>query len=191
MNYMTPLGLVHLTGEGHHYGPAAWVSAGPRADWANVCFHRADTPGIGFDRTAGGSNAVAQYFPPVRDRCGNRESVPDSLLLFFHRVRWDEKLRSGRTLWEELVHRYNAGVDSVRVLQRTWDALAGRIDEERFREVQAFLRIQEKEARWWRDACVLCFQTLSRMPVPPGYGPPEHSLEYYRSLVFRYVPGSG
>ena len=42
---------------------------------------------------------------------------------------------TGRTLWEELVHRYYAGVDSVRAMQRTWAGLRGRIDDERFREV--------------------------------------------------------
>ena len=25
VNYMTPLGLHHIMGNGHHYGPAPWV----------------------------------------------------------------------------------------------------------------------------------------------------------------------
>src|SRR5213078_1013688 len=76
VNYMTPLGLAHQMARGHHYGPGPWVSAG-RADWTSVYFHRADTLGIGFDRTATGSNAVAQYFAPVRERFASRDSVPD------------------------------------------------------------------------------------------------------------------
>ena len=64
VDYMTPLGLVHLMAEGHHYGPGPWVSTARRADWNSVYYHRADANGIGFDRTASGSNAVAQYFPP-------------------------------------------------------------------------------------------------------------------------------
>jgi alpha-glucuronidase len=191
VNYMTPLGLAHLMARGHHYGPGPWVSGGPRADWTSVYYHRADTIGIGFDRTANGSGAVSQYFPPVRDRWGSRATVPDSLLLWFHRVRWDERLRSGRTLWGELLHRYQSGVDTVRAMQRRWDALEGRIDARRFEDVRAFLRIQEKEARWWRDASVLYFQTFSRMPIPDGYERAPHPLEYYMRLESRYVPGGG
>jgi alpha-glucuronidase len=114
--------------------------------------------------------------------------VPDELLLWFHRVRWDERLSSGRTLWEELVHRYNEGVDTVRAMQRTWDSLEGLIDERRFRDVQAFLRIQEKEAVWWRDACLAYFQTFSGMPIPDGYEPPAHDVDYYMNLRPRAVP---
>ena len=61
VNYMTPLGLHHIMGYGHHYGPAPWVDNAPRADWNPVYYHRADSIGIGFDRTATGSNALAQY----------------------------------------------------------------------------------------------------------------------------------
>ena len=182
VNYMTPLGLAHIMATGHHYGPGPWVSRLARADWTPVYFHRADTLGIGFDRTASGSNAVAQYFPPVRDRYASRETVPDSVLLWFHHVGWTERLSSGRTLWEELVHRYNAGVDSVRAMQRAWQTLQTNVDSERFAEVNAYLAIQEKEARWWRDAVVQYFQTFSRLPIPTGYEAPAHPLSYYLNL---------
>src|SRR5206468_9894154 len=85
VNYMTPLGLAHQMGTNHHYGPAPWAKLS-RADWSPVYYNRADSAGIGFDRTSAGSNAVAQYFPPVRDRYANRATVPDSLLLWFHHV---------------------------------------------------------------------------------------------------------
>ena len=182
VNYMTPLGLAHIMATGHHYGPGPWVSRLARADWTPVYFHRADTLGIGFDRTASGSNAVAQYFPPVRDRYASRATVPDSVLLWFHHVGWTERLSSGRTLWEELVHRYNAGVDSVRAMQRAWQTLQTNVDGERFAEVNAYLAIQEKEARWWRDAVVQYFQTFSRLPIPTGYEAPAHPLSYYLNL---------
>ena len=189
VDYMTPLGLHHLMARGHHYGPGPWVQGGPRADWTSLYYHRADAAGIGFDRTATGSNAVAQYFPPVAERFGTLATVGDDYLLWFHRVPWDHRVASGRTLWEELLHRYQAGVDAVRRMQATWRSLAGKIDAERHEEVQAFLRIQEQEARWWRDACVLYFQTFSRMPIPPDYEKPEHDLEYYMKVDKKYVPG--
>jgi alpha-glucuronidase len=147
-----------------------------------VYYHRADTLGIGFDRTATGSDAVSQYAPPVRDRFANRDSVPEALLLWFHRVGWNERMRSGRTLWEELVHHYYGGVDSVRSMQRAWTSVRGTIDPPRFREVSSFLAIQEKEARWWRDAALQYFQQFSRMPIPPGYERPAHPLDFYLAL---------
>ena len=181
VNYMTPLGLAHIMAVGHHYGPGPWVARG-RADWTSVYYHRADSLAIGFDRTATGSNALEQYSPPVRRRWASRDSVPAELLLWFHRVRWHERLRTGRTLWEELVHRYSGGVDSARAMARTWDSLAGAIDDARFRDVQAFLAIQEQEAAWWRDAAIAYFQTFSRVPVPAGYAPPAHPLQFYLQL---------
>ncbi len=181
VSYMTPLGLAGMTASSNHYGPAPWVKNG-RPDWTPVYHHRADAAGIGFDRTEGGSNAVEQYAEPVRDRYGKRATVPDSLLLWFHHVGWRERIATGRTVWDELVHRYSAGVDSVRAMQRGWNTVAGRIDDERFRQVQADLAIQEREARWWRDASLLYFQTLSRLPIPPQYEAPAHPLDYYMSL---------
>jgi alpha-glucuronidase len=63
------------------------------------------------------------------------------------------------------------------------------IDPERHEQVRAFLAIQEKEARWWRDACVLYFQTFSKRPIPDGYEPPAHTLEEYMAIQERPVPG--
>jgi alpha-glucuronidase len=181
VSYMTPLGLAHIMATGHHYGPGPWADGG-RPDWTPSYYHRADSLGIGFDRTAAGSNALAQYFPPVRDRYASRTTVPDSVLLWFHHVRWTERLSSGRTLWDELVHRYSAGVDSVRAMQREWRSVRPAIDPERFAEVDSFLSIQAREARWWRDAALAYFQTFSRMPIPAGYEQPEHPLAYYENL---------
>ena len=181
VNYMTPLGLAHIMAEGHHYGPGPWVARG-RRDQSSVYYHRADSVGIGFDRTPDGSNAVGQYFPPLRSSFANADSVGDDLLLWFHHVRWDAPMRSGRSLWDELVHRYSGGVDSVRSMRQQWGALRGAVDDERHAAVDSMLVIQEHEARWWRDAAILYFQTFSRKPVPPGYEAPAHPLEFYLNL---------
>jgi alpha-glucuronidase len=125
----------------------------------------------------------------VAEKFGSLEKCPENLLLWFHHVSWDHTMDSGRTLWEELCHKYYTGVDSVRWMQQTWNALEGMIDQERFEQVKTFLKIQEKEAVWWRNACVLYFQTFSNQPIPEGLQKPEKSLEYYRSIEKRYVPG--
>ena len=121
---------------------------------------------------------------------GSLKTVPEPYLLWFHHVGWDHRMASGRTLWEELVARYHAGVEAVRRMQATWRSLEGRVDAERYDEVSTFLAIQEKEARWWRDACVLYFQALSGRPIPAGFEPPEHDLAWYEAVHKRYVPGN-
>jgi alpha-glucuronidase len=190
VDYMTPLGLHHLMARGHHYGPGPWVEGGPRADWTSVYYHRASEEGIGFDRTPSGSDAVSQYAPKIAARFADIERTPEELLLWFHHVPWDYRTRSGRTLWDELVHRYTRGVETVREMRETWDGLEPFVDAERHDQVATFLAIQEKEAKWWRDASIAYFRTFSRRPLPEGYAPPEHSLEYYQSLSFPYAPGN-
>jgi alpha-glucuronidase len=190
VDYMTPLGLHHLMGRGHHYGPGPWVEGGPRADWTSVYYHRATRQGLGFDRTESGSDAVSQYAPNVAAVFADRERTPQDLLLWFHHVPWDYRTRSGRPLWDELVHRYTRGVEGVREMRDTWQRAGSFVDPERREQVAVFLAIQEKEAQWWRDASIAYFQSFSGRPVPDGFEPPAHSLDYYKSLSFPYAPGN-
>lgn len=189
VNYMTPLGLHHIMAAGHHYGPGPWVSNMPRADWTSVYYHRADEQGLGFNRTKSGSNALEQYPPRFQARYADRDKCPHKFLLWFHHVPWGHILSTGRTLWEELCLRYHQGAAEASRLREQWESISGYIDEERFRQVSMHLKIQEKEARWWRDACLSYFQTFSKMEIPPNLEKPKHSLEYYQSLTFPYAPG--
>jgi alpha-glucuronidase len=189
VDYTGALGLHHLMGRGHHYGPGPWVEGGPRADWTSVYFHRATRDGIGFDRTTRGSDAVSQYAPPVAEVFGDPSRVPEEFLLWFHHVPWDHPMRSGRPLWDELVVRYDRGVDTVKRMRATWDGLRAHIDSGRHHQVAAFLAIQEQEAQWWRDASIAYFQTFARRPLPAGHASPAHPLEHYKALEFPHAPG--
>ena len=189
VDYMTPLGLHHLMGRGHHYGPAPWDAGSERPDWDPVYYHRADRNGIGFDRSHTGSNAVAQYAPPVAREFDDLASVPERDLLWFHHVPWDHRMRSGRTLWDELVAHYDRGVASVATMRETWAGLSGPIDAQRYQEVARFLQIQQQEAQWWRDASIAYFQSINGLPLPVGSAAPPHPLSYYQALQFPYAPG--
>ena len=189
VDYMMPLGLHHLFDTGHHYGPGPWVDNLSRADWNPTYYHRADAQGIGFDRGPGGSNAVSQYSPKVAKTFADVRKTPEQFLLWFHHLPWDYRTSSGRILWDELVYRYTRGVEVVSQMRRTWAGLEKYVDAERFAQVSAFLAIQEQEAKWWRDACIAYFQTFSKRPLPAGFAPPAHPLEYYQSLKFPYAPG--
>jgi alpha-glucuronidase len=181
VNYSMPLGLHHIMARGHHQGPGPWVTGG-RADQTSVYFHRADDQGVGFDRTATGSNALGQYAPEVASRWADLATCPDEYLLWFHHLPWDYKMRSGKTLWDEICLHYQTGIDTVRGWQKSWATLAGAIDDERFTATQKFLARQEHEARIWRDVCTQYFATFSKRPVPSEYEKPEHPLEFYRKL---------
>ena len=189
VNYRSPLGLTHLYSQGDHYGPAPWTANLERPDWTAIYYHRAAKDGIGFDRTKTGSNAIAQYPAPLAKLYGDVNAVPEDFLLWFHHLSWDHKMKSGRILWDELVHKYYEGVEQVRSMQGEWDKLEAYVDAERFAQVKALLIVQERDAVIWRDSCVLYFQTFSGKPIPAGYEKPQQDLDYYKALArTRYVP---
>jgi len=189
VSYMTPLGLHHIMAEGHHYGPGPWVAVSGRPDWTSVYYHQADSKGIGFDRTKTGSNALSQYYPEVREKFSDLKTCPEEYLLWFHHLSWDYEMKSGRTLWEELCYKYYSGADSAKWMADKFSTLSGKIDEERFEHVSTFLKIQAEEAIWWRNSCLLYFQSYSKKPIPAKYEKPSGTLEYYKSLRFPYAPG--
>ena len=181
VNYMMPLGLHHIFATGHHYGPEPWGEIpGGRPDWQPVYYHRADAAGIGFDRSASGSNAAAQYPEPLATQYGSLEQCPERYLLWFHRVPWTHRMQSGETLWEALCHAYETGVQQARAMQRQWDALEPYVDPARFADIRHRLAIQAADAVWWKDACLLYFQEFAQLPFPDDVAPATHTLEEMR-----------
>lgn len=189
VDYMMPLGLHHLFAWGHHYGPEPWCDIpGARPDWMPSYYHKADKNGIGFDRSKTGSNAVSQYHTLLNEKFDNIETCPEELILWFHHTSWDHKMKNGRTLWEELCFRYDRGVHKVRNFQKSWDKLESYIDEERFYEIQSKLKMQTRDAIWWKDACLLYFQEFSRKSIPDEIERPIHELK--RLKQFRLEIGN-
>ena len=178
VNYMMPLGLHHQFAGGHHYGPEPWYTApGIRSDWTPAYYHRADSVGLGFDRSSRGTDAVSQYPTALRNLYDDIRTCPEEYLAWFHHVPWDYRMHSGRTFWDELCHRYDDGVRGARRMLARWDGMQRFVDAQRFGEVQHKLRIQARDAVWWRDACLLYFQTFSRRPIPQDVEHPVHNLD--------------
>ena len=184
VNFTTPLGLHHIMGQSIHFGPEPWLTRSNRPDWTSIYYHRADTLGLGFDRKSTGSNALSLYHPEVQKQWINPKTTDLKYLLWFHHVPWNEKLSSGRTLWNELCYRYYEGVKQVAELQSDWEKTKGTVDEEIFMDVRGRLAAQHREALNWRDACVLYFQTFSKQAIP--YEAPKRSLEEMKRLVEIY-----
>jgi len=190
VQYSNPIGLHHIMSTGHHYGPAPWVSNLNRSEWNPVYYHKADSIGIGFNRTGTGSNALAQYKPEARKQWENMNTCEEKNLLWFHHVPWNFSMKSGRNLWDELCYQYYTGAERVKQMQTDWNALKPLVDKQRFEQVRQLLDIQHQEAIWWRNACLLYFQTFSKMPIPAQYEKPDKTLEYYKSLRFPFAPGN-
>ncbi|MCX7283295.1 MAG: alpha-glucuronidase, partial [Novosphingobium sp.] len=190
VDYTGPLGLAHLFASDHHYGPGPWIDDLARPEWNPVYYHRADRSGIGFDRTATGSNAVAQYAPAIAARLARPETTPPELLLWFHHLPWTYAMPGGATLWHELVRRYDRGLSEVDAMRHDWAALRPRIDAERWAKTDALLAIQQREARWWRDASLAYWMAVNGLPLPAGTRPPDHDLAWYKALHFTHVPGT-
>jgi alpha-glucuronidase len=178
VDYMMPLGLHHIFSMNHHYGPGPWdFFPNMRQDWLPPYYHKADAAGAGFDRSAKGSDAVSQYFSPLKEKYNAVENCPEELLLWFHHVAWNYKMKNGNTLWQELCNKYDRGVKKVRDFQKTWDMMENYIDEERFTFVQHKLKLQTRDAQWWKDGCLLYFQQFSKMPIPYNIERPIYDLD--------------
>ena len=178
VDYMMPLGIHHIFAGTHHYGPEPWYAPkGLRADWTPPYYHKADAVGMGFDRTTTGSANVKQYPEALCQLYNDINTCPENLLTWFHHVPWDFKMKSGRTFWDELCHKYDNGVHEARHFLAVWDAMQPYVDAQRFSEVQRKLRIQARDAEWWRDACLLYFQTFSQRPIPQDVEHPVHNLD--------------
>ena len=178
VNYMMPLGIHHIFAGTHHYGPEPWYSPkGIRADWTPPYYHKADSIGMGFDRTLNGSANVKQYPDSLCRLYNDINTCPENLLTWFHHVPWDFRMKSGRTFWDELCHKYDEGVHQARHFLAVWDAVQPYVDSQRFNEIQRKLRIQARDAEWWRDACLLYFQTFSHRPIPQDVEHPVHNLD--------------
>lgn len=170
VSYQTPLGIAHQMRSSDHYGPKPSERLA-RPDWSPVYYNKADSVGLGYDRSPTGSDFAAQYFPTLAARYGNIDTIPENLMMWFHHVHWDRPMRSGRIFWDELVYRYQMGVQYVTWMRETWDSLERSIDARRFSEVKAKLATHEADAGDWRDTCVNYWKGFSGRDMPVDHGP--------------------
>ena len=184
VDYMMPLGLHHLFAWGHHYGPEPWCQIpGARADWLPSYYHRADEQGLGFDRTAAtGSGATLQYPDPMGMVFEQEDSCPEEYLLWFHHTDWSYRRQwkccnENENLWQHLGRHYQRGVDQTVHMQELWQQLEGKLPQDLWNDIRLRLDCQHKDAIWWRDACLLYFQSINQLPWPQTAAEPQHKLE--------------
>lgn len=163
VDYMMPLGLHHLFKFDHHMGPEPdGFKADYPIEWCPVYYHKADSVGIGFDRSSTGTHATAQYREPYNLLYDDMTTCPEEYLLWFHHVPWDYRMGSGQTLWEELQRHYRHGVDEVDDFIRIWNGAKSCIDLQRWQEVDERLHQQLRDAREWQQVCISYFATFQQ-----------------------------
>lgn len=163
VDYMMPIGLHHIFAFDHHYGPEpnGFIPQYP-IEWCPVYYHKADSLGIGFDRTHTGSDATAQYREPYCSMYDDINTCPERYLLWFHHVPWSHRMKSGRTVYEEMQFHYNRGVEEVEDFVRIWQEVKPIIDEQRWQEVDTRMQHQLENAREWRKVCLDYFGSFSK-----------------------------
>ena len=166
VDYMMPLGLHHIFKADHHYGPEP-QGAYPHfpIEWCPVYYNKADTAGVGYDRTRTGSDAVSQYRAPYNELYDNIETCPEEYLLWFHHVSWDYKMKNGKTLWQNLCAHYDRGVSEAERFAAVWQAMRPYVDEERFNHVSRLMDVQVDNAKEWRNTCLGYFSAFSRQII--------------------------
>ena len=163
VDYMMPIGLHHIFAFDEHYGPEpnGFIAQYP-IEWCPVYYHKANNDSIGFDRTHTGSNATAQYREPYCSLYDDINTCPERYLLWFHRVPWSYRLKSGRTVLEEMACHYDRGVKEVEDFIRVWNKAKPEIDEQRWQEVDARLQHQLENAKEWRKVCLDYFGSFTK-----------------------------
>jgi alpha-glucuronidase len=164
--YTGPLGIGTLTNIlGIHYGPG--IESAERNGWGQ--WFRADSKGIGMDRTvATGTGYIGQYPPELAKIYESLETCPDSLLLFMHHVPYDYVLHNGKTLVQYVYDSHYEGAGLAASYPTRWKTLRGLIDDQRYWETLALLEYQAGHAVVWRDAVTEWFQHVSGIPDKLG-----------------------
>jgi alpha-glucuronidase len=164
--YTGPLGIGGLTNIlGVHYGPG--IESAERNGWGQ--WFRADSKGIGMDRTvATGTGFIGQYPPELAKVYESLESCPDSLLLFMHHVPYDYVLHDGKTLVQYVYDSHYEGASLAASYAPRWKALHGLVDDQRYNEILGLFEYQAGHAVVWRDAVTAWFQHVSGIPDKLG-----------------------
>lgn len=146
--YTSPLGIGWMVNPNHHYGPN--VDGYEYDRWGT--YHRADRNGMGVDRTVkNGTGYAGQYNEPNASMFENKETCPEELLLFFHYIKYDYRLKSGKTLIQHIYDTHFEGVEEVEMMINDWEGLKRLVPGDLYQRVRERFDMQLINAKEWRD----------------------------------------
>ena len=145
--YTSPLGIGWMVNPNHHYGPN--VDGYEYDRWGT--YHRADLHGIGVDRTTKGTGYTTQYREENFKMYEDPATCPEELLLFFHYIRYDYVLKSGKTLIQHIYDTHFEGAEQAEGFLETIKSLKNEIPEEIYARILPRFEHQASHAKDWRD----------------------------------------
>lgn len=145
--YTSPLGIGWMVEPHTHYGPN--VDGYEYSKWGT--YHKADHHAIGIDRTTTGTKYTSQYHVSNKSKYDSINTCDEKLLLFFHRIRYDHKLKSGQTLIQYIYDSHFEGVEDVIRMKDLWKGTKGFVNPNIFKQVLDLLENQKTSAIEWRD----------------------------------------
>ena len=145
--YNAPFGVCFMVTPNSHYGPN--IEGYEFSRWGT--YHRADARAIGIDRTPAGTGYTDQYSPENAAMFADPARCPENLILFFHRLRYDHKMRNGETLLQNIYDTHFDGYDEVAAMLEKWKGLESSLDKAVHLSVLRRLELQLANAREWRD----------------------------------------
>ena len=145
--YNAPFGVCFMVSPGLHYGPS--VEGYEFSRWGT--YHRADTRAIGIDRTSTGTGYTDQYAAENAARFADPAACPENIILFFHRLRYDYRMKNGETLLQNIYNTHFEGYDEASAMLEEWKGLKDSLNREVYESVLSRFERQLANAREWRD----------------------------------------
>ena len=162
--YTVPLGIGWMCVPGNHYGPSPDGYEYDR--WGT--YHRATHKEIGVERGPDGTGYTEQYAPRLAAMYASVENCPEELLLFFHRLPYDYRMKDGRTLLQRIYDDHFEGFEEAQAMSDAWNELRDKLDPEVYARVQDRFREQLRCAKEWRDVINTWLYRLSLIPDEKG-----------------------
>lgn len=162
--YTAPLGIGFMVNPSYHYGPNP--EGYEYSPWGT--YHRADHLAIGVDRSDKGTGYSELYFEKNAAIYRNKETCPEDLLLFFHRLPYTYRLSSGKTLIQQVYDSHFEGYEDVEKMAEAWISLEGKIPQKIYERVKERFDRQKKNSREWRDVINSFFYRRSMIPDEKG-----------------------
>ena len=109
-----------------------------------------------------------RYNEPWSAIYADRNLCPEELLLFFHYVRYDEVLKSGKTLIQHIYDTHFEGVEEVEEMIERFDGLQNKLPGDVYDRVRERMERQLENAIEWRDRINTYFYRKSGVPDEKG-----------------------
>jgi len=145
--YNAPFGVCFMVTPNTHYGPN--IEGYEFSRWGT--YHRADARAIGIDRTKSGTAYTEQYSKKNAELFSDTSKCPENLILFFHRLAYDFKMKNGKTLLQNIYDTHFEGCDEAEQMAQEWKDLKNDLEKEVYESVLSRFERQLNNAREWRD----------------------------------------